>query len=143
MSQVKYELIKSIILQIETSCKTKDDVLYMLKEELYRLESDNTLYLLSEESTKEREFYLSLASQNEYWGKALSRETQMGIDIWAYKEKVEIWNDTVSSRDKKKKRTPKGWIATARQFMSSDKNKGCLILINKVKQNKAVDYLSL
>jgi hypothetical protein len=135
------DLLKTIISRVHTECDTKDDVLRMLKAELISIESNKTLTLVTNISKKEEEFYLSPASRDDYWRKALSPESSMGIDIMAYKSKVMIWNDTVSSRDKKKKRTPRGWVSTARQFMANDKSKGTLLMLDG---NKAVfDYLKL
>lgn len=137
---LKEDILKIAIDRIEQLCDTKDDCLKLFKEELIALENENSLYLLSIEDNKPKEFHLSLASQEEFWNNALRNEAAMGINIEAYRLQVMNWNDTLPARDKRKKRTPRGWIATARQFMSSDKSKNRMIKMN---DSKAIDYLNI
>jgi hypothetical protein len=56
----------------------------------------------------------------------LFKEGEMGIDLNYYYGAVDDWTEGLSSRDKRKKKTARGWIAQARTFMRMDNNDGKL-----------------
>jgi hypothetical protein len=105
------------------------------------LENNGEMMFFSENNNKEQEFFVSCASQDDYIQREFIQEIEMGINIEAYKQKVLIWNDTTDSRSRKKKRTPRGWIATMRQFMASDKSKGQLLTVKK--EQEIINYHEL
>ncbi|NQU54079.1 MAG: hypothetical protein HQ522_16240 [Bacteroidetes bacterium] len=64
-----------------------------------------------------------------------------GVDVSYYYEAVKDWSDSAN-----KKRTAKGWIATARNFMRGDKEKKRLKMLvsgNEEKHKGAIDYLKM
>lgn len=66
-----------------------------------------------------------------------------GIDILYYFNSVKDWSETKTLA--KFKRTPNGWIATARNFMRTDKNENKLKMLKLAEHNTdkdAVEYLN-
>lgn len=98
--------------------------------------------LLFPEQSKERKtlFENSIVAEFSVFRKQFEEAQYSNIDIYYYYVSVRDWSLTAD-----KKRTAKGWIATARQFMRSDNEKGKLKLINKndVSLQKAKDFLNL
>jgi len=69
---------------------------------------------------------------------------QMGVDVNYYFEAVRDWSLTKD----KEKRTSKGWIATARNFMRSDNQKNKLKMIDNlpkeaISTQSMLDYLNM
>lgn len=71
------------------------------------------------------------------------KEIELGVDVEYYFNSVKDWSETKTQA--KFKRTAKGWIATARNFMRSDKNENKLkmqIVNNKQTNTDAFEYLT-
>ena len=69
---------------------------------------------------------------------------QMGVDIKYYYEAVKDWSLTKTNE----KRTSKGWIATAKNFMRSHTEKGKLKMIDNlpketISSQSMLDYLNM
>jgi len=76
------------------------------------------------DKSKETTFENSLAYDPAVWNHLLRKEIELGVDVMFYKQAVDDWNNTLRANDKKKKRTAKGWVATARTFMRKDNERG-------------------
>lgn len=134
--------IQSII-SVATQCSDIDSLLNILHDELNQLENSGELTLFNPDNDIEKEFHLSRAYIDEVWKVLLKKEYDLGIDIFAYKEQVDIWNSTVPKKDKRKKRNVRGWAQTARMFMKSDKDKGKLLILKSAEDTSTIDYLKL
>lgn len=67
-------------------------------------------------------------------------ESALNIDVLYYRQAVSDWSDQAN-----KKRTARGWLATIRNFMRSDKEKNKLHTINQnttINQNEALAFLN-
>jgi hypothetical protein len=107
------------------------------------LENSNTLII--ESNTKlnnniEPELFLNEAKQilsfrespvypMEVFRTFFIKESELYIDLVYYHQSVSDWSDTKNGRTK---RNARGWIATARNFMRKDQEKGKLKTIQKV-----------
>lgn len=60
--------------------------------------------------------------------KELLQAEQMGVDIKHYYDSVKNW----SLKNTRKKRTARGWIATAIDFMRGDKQRKKLVMIDNI-----------
>ena len=69
-----------------------------------------------------------------------SAEKYKGVDLLYYYETVADWSDSAN-----KKRTARGWLATIRQFIEGDREKGKLRLLEGADFNwdAAMDYLKM
>ena len=143
MSRIKIELLKQIISQVDITCETKEDVVELLKQELFNtINKGNELFASSD---KELEFYLSPAYNESFIKNTFRTEIDAGIDVFYYVESVLNWNDTLGNKDKKKKRTIRGWVATIKNFMRSDQQAQKLKYIKDqhVIEKEFVDFLKL
>jgi hypothetical protein len=62
-----------------------------------------------------------------------------GLDIHSYIENVKLWSDGGNASGTQKLRTDRGWIATIKQFMKSDFEKGILKRISKISKQVNVN----
>lgn len=60
----------------------------------------------------------------------LSNEGEMGIDLNAYYHALDDWSEGLRARDKRKKKTARGWIAQARSFIRLDHKDGKVMMMN-------------
>ena len=69
-----------------------------------------------------------------------SAEKYKGVDLLYYYETVADWSDSAN-----KKRTARGWLATIRQFIEGDREKGKLRMLEGADFNwdAAIDYLKM
>jgi len=69
-----------------------------------------------------------------------SAEKYKGVDLLYYYETVADWSDSAN-----KKRTARGWLATIRQFIEGDREKGRLRMLEGADFNwdAAIDYLKM
>lgn len=107
-------------------------------------EDDENEKLFSEFNNKlETDFITSVAFNDIVWVAKFKNEIQLGIDVEYYKQSVLDWNNTLKEKDKRKKRTPRGWVSTARTFMRSDNDIGKLKKLGVIKDETAdmVAYL--
>lgn len=79
-----------------------------------------------------------------YFVEIFNKPDYLGVDINYYYHAVKDWSDSSN-----KKRTAKGWVATARNFMRSDKQKGKLKMTVEAQKNTkgitdndTLDYLN-
>lgn len=72
---------------------------------------------------RETIFAESTVAEFKTFEKQLAKESEAGVDIRYYFAAVSDWCDGLSSRDRRKKKTARGWVATARSFMRSDNEK--------------------
>jgi len=85
-----------------------------------------------EKSEKETEFHISPIAEELLFCKKLDAEIKLGIDVWYYHGAVSDWCDSLQKKDKRKKKSVRGWIACARQFMRRDKENGKLVMIKSM-----------
>lgn len=81
--------------------------------------------LFSNEAEVETVFRLSVVSQIDLFKKKFQELEQFGVDVDYYYNRVWNWSDKKTTR-----RTARGWIATARDFMLTDKTAGKLKYIS-------------
>ena len=83
--------------------------------------------------------------QLEKWKDKFKVEFEAGIDVEYYFYAVKDWANQLNKRDKRRKKTERGWISTGRNFMRADKKNNKLEIIEKNKnsltQNAINDYL--
>lgn len=83
-------------------------------------------------------FKNSTVNDFEIFQKKLSNPEFQGVDLNYYYNAVKDWSDSAN-----KKRTTAGWIATARNFMRGDHQKGKLVMVkkedNREKMSKFLD----
>lgn len=93
-------------------------------------------------TSKPAEFVNSIAFDLNVFKAAMKKEEMLGVDILYYRNLVDEWCEKLSPRDKRKKRTSRGWIATARQFMRSDNEKGKMKTtgVQKEMQEESMKY---
>jgi len=71
-------------------------------------------------SENETTFEKSLVANKKVFISTFEKENQAGIDIEYYYQIVSDWSDGLSSRDRRGKKTARGWLATARGIMRRD-----------------------
>ena len=101
---------------------------------------------LFSESNKATTFEDSPVRDLKVWRSQLQKEADLGIDVDYYFGVVRDWSLTLDPRTKKAKRTPRGWVATARQIIRRESNEGKLktTVAKNEETNKAMqDYLNL
>jgi len=108
-------------------------------------ENDSSLFP-GLELTKETEFKNSLVYSESVFIKQMQKQEAMGIDVMYYHNLVDEWCEKLRAKDKRKKRTARGWVATVRQFMRSDNEKGKLKMTGEQKKKldqEAIDFLKI
>ncbi len=73
--------------------------------------------------------------------KKLEQEFNLGIDVNCYIGKALNWMSGLPVKDKRRKKTMKGYVATMRKFMSSDKENGKLVMQIQDQAKKDNEYL--
>ena len=69
----------------------------------------------------------------EKWQNALSKEMKAGINVEYYFNAVMDWAEQLPQKDKRRKKTSRGWLAVGRNFMRTDKNNNKLQMIQQEK----------
>ena len=91
-------------------------------------------------------FSKSLLADEKVFKNKFSKEEQNGIDIMYYYNAVSDWCDSLPVKDRRAKKNSKGWAATIRNFMRSDKEKNklqMLIKSNGEEKEDVLNYLKL
>ena len=91
--------------------------------------------LFGEIDDKEAVFWESPISDLSIFTGRLIKEMHMGVNIEYYFQAVHDWCAQLPKRDKRRKKSSIGWIATARNFMRSDQEKGKLQMLNAVNED--------
>lgn len=105
----------------------------------FTIDIDNSLFQpggLFMTNDIEAEFQLSPVFNKEVFFKKLEGSGKLGVDLNYYYEAVNDWSLKLPKRDKRKKKTPKGWIAEARSFMRRDKKDGKLVMIKSPEESE-------
>lgn len=96
--------------------------------------------MVSEKSFQESEVYDFKKFQSK-----LEEQKNQGIDLVYYFHAVDDWSEGLPQKDKRKRKTNRGWVAQARSFMRSDNEKKKLKLLSD-NSTKTIDddfYLRL
>jgi hypothetical protein len=97
-----------------------------------------------EKNEKETIFENSEVYDIEKFRERMQEEAKLNIDVHYYYHVVKDWTAGLRARDKRKYRTARGWIATARNMMRNDKKQGKLkMCVNSAKENDLKSYLNL
>lgn len=126
----------------------------ILKNTEYNITSTNTTSINKPPSQKKSEglfgnepnpnkktlFANSPVNNSEVWTKKMKEQVALGVDVEYYRQTVADWSDSSNT-----KRTPRGWLATGRQFMRGDHEKGKLKMVaGKAKvEDDALEYLKM
>jgi len=89
----------------------------------------------------ELEFIDSPVYEKSVWNALLKDQKVQGIDIDYYYNAVMDWAEKLQKKDKRKKKTVRGWIAEARSFMRGDNDKNKLKTIGGTHQALSQEQL--
>lgn len=98
-----------------------------------------TMDLFNDNRNKKTLFKNSVVFEFSIFEAQLKEQSELGIDILHYYHAVKDWDATA-----KKHRDPEGWLATARNFMRSDKQANKLVMTQKNRDTQSeeeLDYL--
>lgn len=93
---------------------------------------------------KELLFWESPAYVIEFVESHFMNEIHLGIDVWYYYRAVDNWASGLSKRDKRRKKSTRGWIKTMCNFMESDKKNGKIQMVKPDPQDdmqKMINFL--
>jgi len=104
---------------------------------IYR-EKQNASSLFPEKKSNDKELDVDSLPENvsEIFLKKMEKEISLGIDVGFYIESVLGWLTSLPKRDKRRKKTMKGYVATMQGFMRNDKAKGKLQMIKEVDEQE-------
>ncbi len=88
------------------------------------------LQINNNQKTKDKEILFSESEifNQDVYKERFAEEAALGIDILFYWHGLDSWTEQLRERDKRKRRTNRGWEATIRTFMRRDKQAGRLAM---------------
>lgn len=101
--------------------------------------------LFGDMDDKEVVFWESPAYSKEFIKSHFINEIHTGIDIDHYYRALDNWASGLPKRDKRRKKSSRGWIKTMCNFMESDKKAGKLQMVEtdpQVNRKKMLKFLS-
>ncbi len=101
--------------------------------------------LFGDMDDKETVFWHSPAYSKEFIKSHFINEIHAGVDIDHYYRSLDNWASGLPKRDKRRKKSSRGWIKTMCNFMESDKKEGKLQMVEtdpQVNREKMLKFLS-
>jgi hypothetical protein len=85
----------------------------------------------------------TMAGALSYVEQKLSAEHNRKVDIEYYYQAILDWSDSMEKRNRKNRRTARGWVATIRMVMRRDADAGKVKMIGRNDMSQALEYLKM